>query len=101
MPGYNSVTISGLRKDTLGVLKKTARSAEPIVIISNSMPVGAIISMSLYARIQNAEPAIDQKLYKKGLSLFTDTSKKPLSKKKRFDAVELIRKDREEWIDSL
>jgi prevent-host-death family protein len=48
----NTISISELRKNTLDVLEKIEESEEPITIFSHSKPVGMIMSISTYARLQ-------------------------------------------------
>lgn len=96
--GY-TITITALRKDTLRVLDKMEKSTLPLTIISNSKPIGVIMNMSLYEQTQKREPTVDMNLYGKGLDLFINPPKKLLIKKKGLNAVDIIRKDREEWIN--
>lgn len=96
--GY-TITITDLRKDTLRVLNKMEKSTLPFTIISNSKPIGVIMNMKLYEKTQQREPSVDMTLYGKGLDLFINPPKEFLIKKKGLNAVDLIRKDRDEWIN--
>lgn len=96
--GY-TITITALRKDTLRVLHKMEKSTLPLTIISNSKPIGVIMNMTLYEKTQQREPTVDLALFGKGLDLFINPPKGFLIKKKGLNAVDIIRKDREEWIN--
>ncbi|MEK9159808.1 MAG: type II toxin-antitoxin system Phd/YefM family antitoxin [Patescibacteria group bacterium] len=46
------VTVSELRKNTLAVFKKMNKSKKPLLIFSDSKPVGVIMSITKYAELQ-------------------------------------------------
>lgn len=99
-PPENILTISALRKNTLGVLKALEVNEEPMTIFVHSKPVAVIMSISSYTQLrQDADPILENKNYSSAWDFLINPPESILIKKKGLNAVDLIRKDREEWIN--
>lgn len=92
----NTVTISDLRKNTLMVLERMEGSEEPLTIFSNSKPVGVIMSLQVYDKLQqDADLTFAAEDYSSAWDFLINPPESIRIKKKGLSAVELIRKERD------
>lgn len=64
---FNTISARQIQREYKKVLQKANRSKEPIVVIANNKPLGAVIGLDLLERLQ-IETVLDQALadYKAG-----------------------------------
>lgn len=95
-PSDKMLTISALRKNTLGVLETLEASEEPMTIFVHSKPVAVIMSISSYTRLkQDADPILEKENYSSPWDFLINPPESIRIKKKGLSAVDIIRKDRD------
>lgn len=78
------------------VFEKMESSKEPLTIFSNSKPVGVIMSLHVYDKLQqDADPTFAAEDYSSAWDFLINPPENIRIKKKGLNAVDIIRKDRD------
>lgn len=91
-----TIKMSDLRKNTEKVVKIIQNSNEAFTLLSRSEPVMVLMSITAYRKIKDDEFSyFDPADFEKGADFFRTFAKKNSTKGMKFDAAEVIRKDRD------